>query len=239
MIRYRHDADSHPMDVFATDWHKLWRAQYLEYLTEVGRPFLQEYNTAQLDAIYLQKLCAAYGLTVSTMEPFGLMLLPLMTLPALEVSMAMKPTLKYGGRFQRRVIHYLSPKLARYPTIRGCPAAPLQFSNCHLFLPRVPAELKRVLRKLGNVWFRKSWFPVYSEPAPTENPFGPVIEREMAPGGCLHYASMTTAGLYRAPVLASLLERHHLPGFGGNRVLSWIYTIEAMSRRTGAVCRIE
>lgn len=239
LIRYRHDADSHPMEVFAFNWHQSWREQYKAHLREIVKPYVHEHNTAQIDAIFLHKLSGLYGVPVSATQAFGLVILPLMTLPALEISLGVRPSVKYGGRFQRRIIHHLSPELARYPTIRGCPAAPLQLSNCHQFLPRIPTEMKRLLRKLGSVWFRKSWFPVYTEPIPAENPFGPVLKREMSPGGCLHYPSMATAGLYREPVLTDLLAQSRQPAFRGNRTLSWIYTIEAMTRSTGAVCKPE
>jgi hypothetical protein len=239
LIRYRHDADSHPMEVFSNNWHEAWREQYKAHLREIVKPYTGEYNTAQIDAIYLHKLSGLYGVPVGATQAFGLVMAPLMTLPALEISLGVRPPVKYGGRFQRRIIHHLSPKFASYPTIRGCPAAPMQLYNCHQFLPRIPAEMKRLVRKLGSVWFRKSWFPVYADPILAENPFSSVIQREAAPGGCLHYTSMATAELYREPVLSDLLARSKQPGFRGNRILSWIYTIEAMARRTGAVCKPE
>jgi len=232
LIRYRIDAFSPGrMDFFAHDWHRDWRAQLHNHIKEVIQPYSGERNTSQLDAFFLHEMSGMYGGYTSAMARWSAPLVPFFSTAALDRALTVPPQWRYGARLLRHICWSLNPRFAGYMTMRGCPCSQVTFRNWYRFLPIVPMNVKRLVRKASTVWLGKTLFPEYVEPQPSSNTYVDLVQQEVKPGGHLDFESMETASWYAPEALTALLKDASTPtGYGHRRALSWIYTCEAMSR---------
>ncbi|MGB9073631.1 MAG: hypothetical protein WCC22_13405 [Terriglobales bacterium] len=231
LIRYRLDPSPKRMDFLAKDWHSDWRIQLRDFLGQIVDAYPGERNTSQLDAVFLRKMTGLFGGFSSAFVKRYIPLLPFSSINALDIALSAPPRWRYGARLQRRVAWLLHPRFANYMTLKGCPCAPVRFTNLHKFVPKYIADVQRLVRKASTVWLGRTMFPEYREPEPRRNPCTEWIDEETRPGGSFDFDSMHTGNWYAPQAFAALLREARLPNGVGNRdTLSWIYTCEAMAR---------
>jgi hypothetical protein len=222
-MRYLKEADT---SMLTRDPEPVVRAYFHDHLREHARPYADEPNTTQLDAIYAYKSVGHFGAYVSAGQGVVEAEIPCYYREIFQAAFSSHHRWRANHRLQRRIIERLSPTLAAVPTTRGGSAQPIRARNVKDALPYYAAVGRRAASKLSRLGR-----PAHI--APTGNTAAARYERgsrTLRDDGVFDLRSMRSAALFDPARCGTFIDRTQTPGFAGWGMLGRIAALELALR---------
>jgi hypothetical protein len=198
-----------------------------ERFAAFARPYADDPNTTQLDAMYWYKSAGHFGAYRSAIEAAVRQEMPCYSKPLFEVAFSAHHRWRNGNRLHRGIIQRLDPRVAAVATTHGGPAGPFRLRELPRYTP--------YFRRLGRAAVRK-----LTTARPVARPWSPIVAGgyrtavdELREEGVLDAATMRTADLYDGQRLAALLRDSRGDGFDRWPLLGRIATLELAYRAAG------
>jgi hypothetical protein len=136
------------------------RARTVELVRPVAERYADEPASRQLDACYAYKSSGHFGAYRAADDMELLAQLPYYWKAGFAVSFAIDRRHRTGHRLMRHMIHRLDPEIARLPTTRGGPAAPMTPATFHRHLPFYVLLARKTVNKTSQLTVGRTPFPL-------------------------------------------------------------------------------
>jgi hypothetical protein len=219
--------------------------QFLPWIEQVPQVFYRSYketvspidpkkgtNTLQLDTIYLRQNMRRWGgATISSTNQVIQSVCPLLFRKPLEIALSVNPNYKKGCRLNKTIAERIAPDLSRMKMQTGSPYMAWRLTRLYLFFPFYIFLLKKLIRKISQVLFRKT---VFSTVTVHDFDLLPRFRNAMESTKCkelIDYDRMITKVLYDQKSFSVFLKRAKEPGFKYYKILGNIMTLERTMRQ--------
>lgn len=164
--------------VLAPGSYEETRAGLVELVRPVAQRYADEPASRQLDACYAYKSSGHFGAYRAADDMELRAQLPFYWKAGFAVSFAIDRRHRTSHRLMRHMIHRLDPEIARLPTTRGGPAAPITPATFHRHLPFYLLMARKAVNKTSQLTVGRTPFPLpkqFGWPEPESN--AAVVER--------------------------------------------------------------
>lgn len=217
------------LDVLAPGSYPPARAGYVDLIRPAAERYADQPASRQLDYCYAYKAATGHFGAYRAADDQELRAqLPFYWRSTYEVAFSLDRRHKTGHRLMRQMMHRLDPAVARLPTTRGGPAAPMTPATFHRYLPFYGQMARKVVDKSVHLATGRRPFPPREEFAwPVEETNAAVV-RHLRSTGVLDPADLR---------IAPLLSRAGAERLGtlemSGRMLGRLITAELALARTG------
>ena len=217
------------LDVLAPGAHDTARTSFLDLVDRASLRYAGEPASRRLDYCFAYKGSGGhFGAYRAADDQELLAQVPFYWRASYDVSFALDRRHKTGHRLMRQMIHRLDPEIARMPTTRGGPAAPMTPATFHRYLPFYGQMARKVVNKSVHLATGRSVFAATAEFAwPVEEANAAVV-RHLQQSGVLDLDDLRIASLL-GPGGAQRIGTRQMSG----RMLGRLITAELALARSG------
>ena len=189
-------------------------------------------NTLQLEAFFLYLSRRRHGRNVTTSNQFIQVICPFWFRRPLDLSFAINPDFKKKCRLMRNIMEKISPEFAREKMIAGTPFVEMKFKNFYLFLPGVLFFIKKLIRKLTQIFFNKTIWAGLTIPDYNKDEWFRFALKDHRCIKLLDWKNMRTKKLYNENMLNKFVEKAIKENFHFYGQLGNIITAELVLRNS-------
>jgi len=146
--------------ILAAGSYEKTRAGVVELVRPVAQRYSDEPASRQLDACYAYKSSGHFGAYRAADDMELRAQLPFYWKAGFAVSFAIDRRHRTSHRLMRHMIHRLDPEIARLPTTRGGPAAPITPATFHRHLPFYLLMARKAVNKTSQLTVGRTPFPL-------------------------------------------------------------------------------
>jgi hypothetical protein len=216
------------LDVLAPGSYEAGRESFLDLVGRAAQRYGGEPASRQLDYCFAYKASGHFGAYRAADDMELAAQLPFYWRSTYDVSFALSRRHKTGHRLMRLMMHRLDPEIARMPTTRGGPAAPMTPANFHRYLPFYGQMARKTVTKSAQLLTGRTPFAPRAEfgwPAEKSNES---VVRHLQESGVLDLGDLRIASLL-APGGAQRIGTRQMSA----RMLGRLITAELALARSG------
>jgi hypothetical protein len=217
------------LDVLAPGAHDAARTSFLELVDTASQRYAGEPASRRLDYCFAYKGSGGhFGAYRAADDQELLAQVPFYWRASYDVSFALDRRHKTGHRLMRQMIHRLDPEIARLPTTRGGPAAPMTPTTFHRFLPFYGQMARKTVNKSVHLLTGRTPFAARAEFAWPVDESNEAVVRQLRESRVLDLADLRIASLL-GPGGAQRIGTRQMSG----RMLGRLITAELALARSG------